>query len=81
MEKNIGETDRTIRIAVELVLVVAMMVTITYGEPLGEPTQGIIAAALLLVAFVLLATAGDEKCPANRALGRDTYDKRDHESQ
>jgi hypothetical protein len=81
MEKNIGETDRTIRIAVELVLVVAMMVTITYGEPLGEPTQGIIAAALLLVAFVLLATAGAEKCPANRALGRDTYDKRDPESR
>jgi hypothetical protein len=56
-----------------------MMTTIASGEPLGEPIQGIIAAALLLVAFVLLASAGAEKCPANRALGRNTYDERDPE--
>lgn len=57
------------------------MVTMTFAEPLGEPTQGIIAAVVLLVAFVLSATAGAEKYPANRTLGRDTYDKRDPESR
>ncbi|MFP8957539.1 DUF2892 domain-containing protein [Natrialbaceae archaeon A-CW3] len=73
MEKNVGGTDRTVRIAVGLVLVAAMMVTVAFGEPLGDPTQGIVAAVLLLGAFVLLGTAGAEKCPANRALGRNTY--------
>lgn len=79
MEKNVGGTDRTIRIAVGLVVVVAMMATLAFGEPLGEPTQGITAAALLLVAFVLLGTAGAEKCPANHTLGRNTYGERDRE--
>jgi hypothetical protein len=79
MEKNVGGTDRMIRIAVGLVLVAAMMVTVAFGESLGDPTQGIITAALLLVAFVLLATAGAEKCLANRALGRNTYDELESE--
>ncbi|WP_171052423.1 helix-turn-helix transcriptional regulator [Haloterrigena sp. H1] len=52
-----------------------------FGDPLGEPTQEIVAAVLLLVAFVLLGTAGAEKCPANRALGRSTYDERRHEDR
>ncbi|MDG5762134.1 DUF2892 domain-containing protein [Natronococcus sp. A-GB1] len=79
MEKNVGGTDRTIRIAVGLVLVAAMMVTVAFGEPLGDPTQGIVAAVLLFAAFVLLGTAGAEKCPANRALGRNTYDEPESE--
>ncbi|QLG51274.1 YgaP family membrane protein [Natrinema halophilum] len=81
MEKNVGGTDRTIRITVGLVLVVTMIATIAFGDPLGEPTQGIVAAVLLLVAFVLLGTAGAEKCPANRALGRNTYDERSPEDR
>ena len=79
MEKNVGGTDRTVRIALGLVVVAAMMVTIAFGESLGDPTQGIVAAVLLLVAFVLLGTAGAEKCPANRTLGRNTYDEPDSE--
>jgi hypothetical protein len=81
MEKNVGGTDRTVRIAVGLVLVAAMMVTVTFGEPLGDPSQSIVAAVLLLVAFVLLGTAGAEKCPANRALGRNTHDEPESERQ
>ncbi|ADD06329.1 DUF2892 family protein [Natrialba magadii ATCC 43099] len=77
MEKNVGGTDRTVRIALGLVVVGAMMVTVAFGEPLGEPTQGIVAVVLLLASFVLLGTAGAEKCPANRTLGRNTYDDRD----
>ena len=79
MEKNVGRTDRTARITLGLVVVGAMMVTVALGEPLGDPTQGIVAAILLLVAFVLLGTAGAEKCPANRALGRNTYDEPESE--
>lgn len=58
-----------------------MMVTVAFGEQLENPLRGIIAAVLLLVAFVLLATAGAEKCPTNRALDRNTYDERDPESR
>lgn len=79
MEKNVGGTDRTVRIAVGLVLVAAMMATVAFGEALGDPTQGIVAAVLLLGAFVLLGTAGAETCPANHALGRNTHDDRDPE--
>ncbi|SNR44131.1 YgaP-like transmembrane domain [Halorubrum vacuolatum] len=76
MKKNVGGRDRTARIALGLVSVAAMMVTVAFGEPLGDPAQGIVAVVLLLLAFVFLGTAGAEKCPVNRAVGRNTYDNR-----
>ena len=56
-----------------------MMVTVAFGRALDDLTQGIVAAVLLLVAFVLPGTAGAEKGPANRALGRNTYDEPESE--
>jgi|GEM_PF-1188072 len=79
MGRNVGRTDRTVRIAVGLALVAAMMVTVAFGEPLGAPTQGIVATVLLLVSFVLLGTAGAERCPANRALRRNTHNRSESE--
>ncbi|MFP8957554.1 YgaP-like transmembrane domain [Natrialbaceae archaeon A-CW3] len=74
MRKNVGGRDRRARIVLGLVSVAAMMVTIAFGEGLGDPAQGIVAAVLLLLAFAFLGTAGAEKCPINRTLGRNTYD-------
>lgn len=74
MRKNVGGRDRTVRIVLGLVFVGAMMVTVAFGEGLGTATQGGVAVILLLVAGILLATAGAEKCPVNDVLGRDTSD-------
>lgn len=74
MEKNVGGTDRTVRIGAGIVTVAAMMAAVAFGESLGDPTQGIVAVILLVVAFVLLGTAGAEKCLVNHVLDRNTRD-------
>lgn len=81
VEKNVGGADRTVPVALKLVIVGAMIMTIAFGDPFGNPTQGLVAAVLLLVAFILLGTAGDEKSSLNRALGQNTYNERDSESR
>lgn len=74
VKKNVGKTEKTVRLIGGLAFVGASMATIAFGESLGAGRQGLIAAATLLVAAVLLASAGAQTCPANRVLGRDTYD-------
>lgn len=74
VKKNVGKTEKTVRLIGGLAFVGASMATIAFGESLGADRQGLVAAATLLVAAVLLASAGAQTCPANRVLGRDTYD-------
>ena len=81
MEKNVGSADRTVPVALGLVFVGAMMVTIAFGDPLGDLTQGFVAAVSSLVAFALLGPVGAETCPMNRAPGQNTYSERNSESR
>ncbi|SNR44061.1 YgaP-like transmembrane domain [Halorubrum vacuolatum] len=75
MKKNVGGQDRTVRIALGLLSVVMMMVILFFAETFGGPIQvTLVATGLLLLSFVLLGTAGAEKCLINQALGRNTYD-------
>lgn len=75
MEKNVGGMDRTLRIILGLVMVVAMMMVIGFGTALETAVQGTVASILLVLAFILLGTAGSQRCYVNRVLGRNTYVK------
>lgn len=72
MERNVGGTEKTVRIVLGVALGVVSMVTVLWGD--GLVTTNLIAAGVtLLLAVVLLATAGAETCPINAAVGRNTY--------
>lgn len=73
VKRNVGETEKTVRLLGGLVFVGVSMATVAFGESLGADIQGLVATATLLVAAVLLASAGAQTCPANYVLGRDTY--------
>jgi hypothetical protein len=73
MERNVGGMDRTARVVVGFLLAVASIATVAFGSGLGSDIQLAVAALLLVVAAVLLATAGAQSCPVNSLLGRDTY--------
>lgn len=73
MERNVGGADRTARVVVGFVLAVAAIAIVAFGAGLGFQVQIAAAAASLLLAAVLLTTAGARKCPVNGLLGRDTY--------
>ncbi|ELY44041.1 YgaP-like transmembrane domain [Natronorubrum sulfidifaciens] len=75
MQKNVGETEKTARLLGGLVFVGASMATVAFGASLGPSRQSLIAALALLIAAVLLASAGAQTCPLNRLLGRDTYER------
>lgn len=46
--------------------------TVAFGASLGGRVQVAVAGVSLLLAAVLLATAGAQYCPINGALGRST---------
>lgn len=73
MERNVGGVDRTARVVVGFVLAVVSVAIVAFGAGLGFQVQIAAAAASLLLAAVLLATAGARSCPVNSLLGRDTY--------
>ena len=73
MDRNVGGRDRTARIVLGAGLFVGSMVLLTLGTGLAADTRLLVSTAALLAGSVLLATAGAETCPANAALGRDTY--------
>lgn len=77
MERNVGGLDRTLRIAGGLVFVVLSMGLVAFGDALGTTTQGGLAALTLLIAAILLATAGARTCPLNQVAGRNTYEGQD----
>lgn len=73
MERNVGGMDRTARVVGGFAFALASMATVAFGSGLGPDLQIAVAALLLVVAAVLLATAGAQSCPVNSLLGRDTY--------
>lgn len=73
MERNVGGADKTARIVLGVAFGIVSMAAVAWGESLGATNQIVLAAVALLVAAVLLATAGAETCPINAALGRNTY--------
>ena len=73
MDRNVGGRDRTARIVLGSGLFVVSMVVLALGTGLAAETRLLVSTAALLVASVLLVTAGAETCPANAVLGRDTY--------
>ena len=73
MKRNVGGVDRTARIVLGFVLAVVSIATVLFGGVLGPDLQLVVGALALLLAAVLLATAGAQSCPINSALGRDTH--------
>ena len=73
MRRNVGGLDRGARVVVGIALALASMGIVVLGGDLGQTLQLVAAAVALLLAAILLATAGSRKCPINSALGRDTY--------
>jgi len=72
MKKNVGGTERTVRIAVGLVLLAAS-IGVGLFAGMETTTKGIAMAVLLVLSAIPLASAGAQKCPINNALNRDTY--------
>jgi hypothetical protein len=73
MERNVGGTDKSARVILGVALGVVSMAVVAWGEGLGTTNQIVAAAIALLLAAILLATAGAETCPINAAVGRNTY--------
>lgn len=73
MNRNVGGLDRTLRIVLGVGLAAVSMAVVAFGTSLGTQVQMGAAGVALLLAAVLLATAGAETCPVNSVLGRNTY--------
>ena len=71
MDKNVGGLDRTARLVVGTLLLVAVAASFVGYLQLGLT----VALAGLLVAGILLVTGTAEKCPINQAAGINTYRK------
>jgi len=70
MQKNVGGIDRTGRLVVGAVAVLAGIAVL-----MGYWTVGIVTGVLaLVVGVILLATGTTQKCPINDAAGIDTTD-------
>lgn len=68
MQKNVGGLDRTARIIVGPLLLVAALAAFT-----GYLAVGTIAGAVSLVAGILMVVTGTtQKCPAHELTGMDT---------
>jgi hypothetical protein len=72
MKKNVGGNERTVRIAVGIVLLAASIGIGLFAQ-METTTKGIVMAVLLVLSAIPLASAGAQKCPINNALNRDTY--------
>ncbi|SER86557.1 YgaP family membrane protein [Natrinema salaciae] len=68
MDKNVGGIDRTGRIVIGTVLVIAGLAALTGYWAIGAVAGGVAIA----VAAVLLVTGTTQKCPINEAVGVDT---------
>ena len=74
MERNLGGTDRTARIALGVLLTIAgMLIVSAGGGPETPASLKVLAGVLLVVGGVLFAVAGTQKCPVNAVLGRNTF--------
>lgn len=68
MEKNVGGLDRTARLVIGAILVLAAIAIYTGYLALGA----IAALVAVVVGAILLITGATQQCPINRAIGRDT---------
>lgn len=69
MDRNVGGLDRSGRLVVGAVLVVAAVAGLAGSLQLGLT----IGLAALLVGAILLVTGATRKCPINQAVGRNTF--------
>ncbi|MFA9414887.1 DUF2892 domain-containing protein [Natrinema sp. HArc-T2] len=68
MQKNVGGIDRTGRIVIGAIAVLAGIAAL-----MGYWTVGIVTAAIaLVIGAILLVTGTTQKCPINDAAGVDT---------
>lgn len=71
MDKNVGGLDRTARLVIGALLVLAFVASYVGYVQLGL-TVGL---AGLLVGAILLVTGTAQKCPINQAAGINTYER------
>lgn len=76
MDRNVGGLDRTARLVLGPLFVVAGVLVVLGVTPLGgsPAVTTAVALVLLVVGGVLLGTGGIQKCPLNEAAGIDTYE-------
>lgn len=73
MERNVGGTEKTLRVGLGVAFGVVAMAVVAWGDGLGTTVQIAVVAVALVVAVAMLATASAETCPINAAVGRNTY--------
>ena len=74
MEKNVGGADRTVRLVVGPLLVLAGLASLAGLVTLATGTFGAVAAAVLFVVGAVVTYTGvTRKCFLNAALGFDTF--------
>jgi type IV secretory pathway TrbD component len=71
MERNVGDTDQTLRLALGLLSLV-LGVTTVLGQMAWNPVFGVL---LLVLAVVLLVTGATQKCLLYGPLGIDTRER------
>ncbi|WP_435363307.1 YgaP-like transmembrane domain [Haloarchaeobius sp. DYHT-AS-18] len=74
MERNVGSTDRLVRLALGAVLLVAAAVVAAGVVSLGSGTVATVVVPLLLavVGLVMLVTGYTQSCPAYALVGMRT---------
>ena len=74
MERNVGQTDRYVRIAVGIVLAVVGIAGFVGTGWEATGTAGLVGAAVLvIVGAVLLITAATQQCPIYAGLSMSTF--------
>lgn len=68
MKRNVGGLDRTARIAIGTLGVLAGIIAFAGYLALGT----VVAGVALVVGVILLVTGTTQKCPINEAVGIDT---------
>jgi hypothetical protein len=68
MKRNVGGLDRTARIAIGTLAVLAGIIAFAGYLALGT----VVAGVALVVGVILLVTGTTQKCPINEAVGIDT---------
>ena len=71
MKKNVGGIDRTGRIIIGAIVVIAGIAAFAGYFAVGA----VIGAVAVVIGAILLVTGTTQKCPINSAIGIDTTDK------
>lgn len=75
MKKNVGGTDRIVRLVIGAVLVLAGIAGYAgfLALAVGPLPQALTSVIVFLVGTILVVTGIVQKCPLNRLLGLNTY--------